>query len=100
MPKPKLDVLAHLMTRQVEMAAVPNRVISKRPGNEGDNGMTGATHVPQPQQTYVECDAGFAATEHQYRRREGPRLQGLTRSIGEPIAKMLLVNPPTALRLP
>ena len=29
-----------------------------------------------------------------------PCLQGLTRSIGEPIAKTLLVNPPPALRLP
>ena len=29
-----------------------------------------------------------------------PRLHGLTRSIGEPVAKMLLVDPPPALRLP
>jgi len=28
-----------------------------------------------------------------------PRFHGLTRTIGEPIAKMLLVNPPPALRL-
>jgi hypothetical protein len=28
------------------------------------------------------------------------RLQGLTSSVGEPIAKTLLVNPPSALRLP
>jgi hypothetical protein len=29
-----------------------------------------------------------------------PRFHGLTRTIGEPIAKMLLVNSPPALRLP
>lgn len=70
MPKLKLDVLAHLVTRQAENAAVPNHAISKRPGNKGDHGMAGATDVPQPRQTYVECEAGFAATERQYRRRD------------------------------
>ncbi|WP_380878873.1 hypothetical protein ACFB49_19070 [Sphingomonas sp. DBB INV C78] len=52
-----------------------------------DRHMSHATRDLQPPNANI-----VVATQH--------RLQGLIRSVGEPIAKTLLVNPPPVLRLP